>query len=123
MGISVKEVVSQRIADSGPKIFDKVVDILAEEIITKRVKQIVEAQTEYEKLEKEFKKLVPDVVSYDGEGKVASENFSKSRIDARSKATKRMEKIKAAIDKALENNDFSGMNNLGNGNDESKKPD
>ena len=111
--MKLNEAVAERIANSGNTIFSRVVDIMADETIAKRVKQITTAMTEADNLVKELRKLKPDVVSYDESGAVISSAFSKARIDERAKNSNRRRKIEAAITDALDKGDWAKIGQLG----------
>ena len=111
--MKLAEAVAARIANSGVTIFDRVVDIMAGEAITKRVKQITTAMTEADNLVKELRRLKPDVVGYHEDGFVISSAFSKARIDERAKNINRQKKIEAAIADALDKGDWAKIGQLG----------
>lgn len=113
MSQTIREAVAAKIAASGPSILEQVADALAEEVIGKRVKQVHAAMTELDNIARDLKKLKPDQVAYDESGTVQNSFFSKKVIDDRKKLSEREAKIQKALAKALENNEWGDMGNLG----------
>ena len=114
--MNLKEAVAQKVSSAGPIIAERVVTIMAEATIAKRVKMIADAYAELDNLAKELRKEKPDVVTYTHEGEIASAAYSKAKLDARNKIAARISKVENAINKALENNDFNDLGSLGAGN-------
>jgi hypothetical protein len=109
----IKEVVAERIAASGATIEEAVIAKLTEEVVSKRVGMILQAFQEIDKAEKErFRMTKPDHVLYDETGEVVSQAYSKDAQALLAKAKQREEKLRAALDAALEKNDYSGLNNV-----------
>lgn len=107
---------STPLPDGSPSVlFSRVVDALAEETVAKRVQQVTSAYTEWLKQDKEIKRVKPDVVSYNADGTVKDEAWTKAGLDAKKKITDRIAKIEKAITNALEKNDWQAMNDLGSG--------
>ena len=111
--MNIREAVTERIAKSGDEIASRVVDLLAEETLKKRVQQITQAMTESDNLNRDLKKMKPDIVTYNADGSRASESFSKKVIDDRNKAMARIKKVEAAITKALDTGDYGDVASLG----------
>ena len=105
--------IANKIKDLGPKVHEKVVDAVVNRELDKRSTAIVKAIDDLDKLSKQFKKLGPDIISYDEKGAKISENFSKARIDERNKASGKIDKWTKALNKALESSDFGDLYNLG----------
>lgn len=117
-------------------IEEKVAETLFEREINKRSEAVVKVLDLIAQEEKELKKVDrPDNTSYDRTGKPVSESFSKARLEDIAKKTKRIEKLKGAINKALEKSDYgdlyqaasgklkdddAGGSNTGEGGDESQ---
>jgi hypothetical protein len=118
--MDIREQVAQRIAESGPAIAERVIAALTEELRAKRTKQILDAFTELDGLRLQLKKAKPDVLAYNEAAEVVSANFSKQRIEERAKLTKRINRIEAALAKALENNDFADLSGLGGAKDKAQ---
>jgi hypothetical protein len=121
MANSVQLTIAEQISKIGPAVQGKIVDIMVERELDKRSTAFVQVMDKLSKLEKDMKKIRPDMVFYNGEGKVASENFSKAKIDERGKLTQQIEKLTKALNKALEQEDFGDVYQLATSND--SKPD
>lgn len=65
-----------------------------------------------DKLEKEFYKLKQDVISYNEDGTISSQAYSKDVIEQRKKNIERRDKIKAVLEKALDRNDWSDIGSV-----------
>lgn len=100
MATTLKEQVSERIAALGPAVQEGVVTALVDQTKEKRVKAVLTALNLLEESQKELKKIKPDQ-TFDGDGKVASETYSKANNDLRKKATEKVAKIEAALAAAL----------------------
>lgn len=109
---NVKEMVAERIANSGPTILEGVIEHLVKETVDKRKAVAVQGYAEYAKLEKELLKLKADQLIYDENGAVIQQGFKKETVDAIKKTKEKMEKLNRAIDKALDKNDWGDLTNL-----------
>lgn len=102
--------VSERLGKSGEEVRNRVVNALVEREVASRVELLDKALAKRIEGEREIKKLSkPDVETYDMEGKVVSSSFSKARADELKKAREAQAKLEGAIDKALNDNDFSKL--------------
>jgi hypothetical protein len=110
---SVREAVAEKLATSGETVKGRVVDLMVEETLKKRVGQVMSAMTERDNLEKDLRKLKPDVLHYDESGAPAATLYSKVAIEQRKKVTDRIAKVEKAIAKALDENDFGDVMQLG----------
>jgi hypothetical protein len=112
--VSLTDKVAERVASASAFAADRAVDILAEQVVSKRVDQLVASMSELDRLEREFKRLGPDVVSYDVDGTAIAANYSKGRLDERTKNRKRAKRVSDAIDAALaEKPDWNKLSQLG----------
>lgn len=102
-----------------PTVEAAVVDALVKREVDKRSSAIVITMDRLAKLEHEFYRLGPDIITYDDLGKKVTESFSKARIDERTKATQRITKLENALTKAIEKADYGDLYNLANAKDES----
>lgn len=117
---TVQEAVAERIASAGPSVFDGVVDILADSVIKKRKDIVVQAVGTLDKLEKEHAKINrnDNVTFVDGQ---RHESMTEKRFNEIKKSKERMDRLSAAISKALETNatdDYTKLEKLSSG-----KPD
>lgn len=115
MSNSVQMKVAEQISAIAPKVEDKVVGTLVDRELVKRSDALVNVMDKLDKANKDFKRLVADVKTYDEKGTVLTETFSKARIDERAKAQKQIDKMTGAINKALEKGDFGDVYNLASG--------
>ena len=100
MATTLKEQVSERIAALGPAVQEGVVSALVDQTKEKRVKAVLTALNLLEEAQKELKKVKPEQ-TFDGEGKVASEYYTKANNDTRKKTTEKIAKIEGALALAL----------------------
>jgi hypothetical protein len=98
---TLKETVAEKIAGLGPVVQEAVATALADQVKEKRVKAVLTALNLKEEKEKELKKIKPEQ-TFDGEGKVASEFYTKANNDLRKKTTEALTKIEKALNEALD---------------------
>lgn len=106
---SIGQKVAANIADAGPAILGKVIDKLASAEIEKRADALLNAVNAAIATKRELYKVKPDLVAYNADGKVASENWTKPKLEEKKKLEEKLAKIEAAVDKAVNKNDFSGV--------------
>ena len=112
--MKILEVVAERLAKIGPEIEGRVVEILAEKELAKRETQIVAAYSEFDTLNKRFKRINRgDIQTFDAKGAVASESYSKPRLKEIKEVSERLAKIENAIGKALIDSNFEPLDKLG----------
>ena len=119
--MDIKIAVAERISNAGPHIAQRVIDIMAEETLKKRVNSIVSAQTEADNLTRQIRRTKPDMVGYNESGIILSAAFSKKGLGDRNILVERLAKIERAITLALEKGDWTLMDKLG-GKDGNKTP-
>lgn len=98
---TLKETVAEKIAGLGPVVHDAVATALADQVKEKRVKAILTGLNLKEEKEKELKKIKPEQ-TFDGEGKVVSEFYTKPNFEARKKVVESLTKIEKALNEALD---------------------
>ena len=106
--MNVKEAVADRIANASQEIADAIIEHLAKETIDKRVNIAVQAFAELDKLNKEIRKIKPDVITY-GAGGDMHQAYSKTAHENLKKNMERVEKITKALEKALDKNDWGDL--------------
>ena len=112
---TIEEAVAERFAKLGGEVADAAINILVEKELDKRKVQVVSAFSEYDELQKRLRRLDKgDVLSYNGDGSVATQAFSKQRLDELKKVKERMAKLEKALEDAIANSDFKKLNELGN---------
>lgn len=118
MATSVRDKIADRFAKISQEVEVQVVDNMVEREIDKRADAIVKVVEKIEIEEKNLKKIdKPDQVQFGRDGKPISETFSKNRLDEIEKSKKKIEKMAAAIDKALTKGDMQDVYNLAAGKD------
>lgn len=117
---TITENVAQQLCNSGPQIMERVITHFVEKEVSRRSETAIKALDKLDKLQKEGNKIKPDIISYGDDGKIASQSWSKQKIDERNANAAKIVKLQAALDKALDTNDFSDLFNLVN---ENAKPE
>lgn len=109
---TIHQKVSEQIAAINPVIEDKVVGALVTREANKRADAILKGIDKLSDLSRERRKTDKgDTVTYNKDGTVASELYSKERIEANKKADDAISKLTAAVNKAL-NGDCGDLYNL-----------
>lgn len=98
---TLKETVAEKIAGLGPVVHEAVATALADQVKEKRVKAVLTALNLKEETEKELKKIKPEQ-TFDGDGKVVSEFYTKANFETRKKTTEKLAKIEKALNEALD---------------------
>jgi hypothetical protein len=98
---SLREAVHAKIELLSADIAERAAAQIAEETVKKRVALIVQADTEIGNLEKELRRLKPDLNQYSESGEVITSNYSKDRYEAKKKLTDRRAKISKLLEMAL----------------------
>lgn len=107
---TIKELVAENLANSGPQVKDVIVEELTAQEIEKRAELVRKALPLIEQAQGELNKVNrPDVVVYDAEGKEKDKSFSKNQIDTRKKAQEKVEKLNSALTEALTNSNFEPL--------------
>ena len=99
--MNLKEAVHAKIKELNPTIADLVVAKLAEETIQKRVALVCSVMTELDNLEKELRKLKPDVKTFSEDG-IEDAKYSKDAFEKKKKTTERHDRLKKLLEAALE---------------------
>jgi len=111
--MKLHERIVESLADVGPKVEDAVVDAMVTREVNKRSQAIVTVMDKLHRLENETKKISkPDQESYDGEGKLVSQTFSKEKAKAIKEHGEKVEKVRKALSKALDEGDYSLLYDL-----------
>src|SRR6266446_4745570 len=100
-GLTIREKIAGQIAIIGGDVEQKVIDTIVERETRKRADAIVQVLEKLEKEEKEFLRLGTDLKTFDENGKVLTDGYSKARLDERNKAKQRLTNIKTALEKAI----------------------
>jgi len=102
----LNKTVALKISNATKQISNAVVDQFVNLEVTRRTDLLFKAVEDCNKARNEFKKIKPDVQSYDADGKLVSENWSKAKVEERKKAIESIKKKEKVIEKAL-SGDFS----------------
>jgi len=113
---TIKEQVAEKIAGLGPAVQDAVVNVLVEQVKTKRVQAILSVQNLIEEAQKELKKIKPDQQSFGADNKLVSETYSKSSMEKKKQLEEKITKLEAALALALDpaSPNFEKLFNLAN---------
>lgn len=111
---SVQIKVAEQVAQLGPSIEDKVVDVMVTRERDKRSDALVRVLDLHQQAEKDLNKVRPDL-SYMGEDGKVTQMYSKVQLENLNKSKKKVENIANAINKALEKKDFGNVYNLAQG--------
>lgn len=99
---TLREAVATQIAALSPTVEQAVIDALVTAETQKRADAIVKGIETLNGFQKELAKInKPDQVSYNADRTVSGESYSKDRLDAIEKITKKIDKLTKALDKAL----------------------
>jgi hypothetical protein len=109
--MNLKEAIADKIKNSTPHILDKVVEKVANETIEKRINHLHQAYTECDNIERELRKIKPDVKNYSVEDGKEHLSFSDNVWQEKKKKEERLAKLKKCIEEAL--NDHTKFNELG----------
>lgn len=104
---TVSEIVANGLANSGPTVRSMVTDLLVKKELERRTSLIVQAVGEIDKLDAQIRKTKPDQKILSATGEVVSEGYSPAKHQELTKAQARRKKIEDAVNLALEQNNFS----------------
>lgn len=110
MNVDLNKIVSEKLSESKDEVKNRVVNHLYENKIKNRVEQVLNTLEKIETAKKELKKVKPDTVSYDIEGKEINSGYTKENLDKINKQKFELIKLEEALEKALSKNDFSNLN-------------
>lgn len=116
--MEIKELVANKIAQSGTTVANMVTDMLVSKEVEKRSQAIISGLVALEKVEKDLTSVSkPDVNELlDAEGKVIQPAaYSKSKLEQIKKAKEKVENLTKAINNCLETNtkdSYSKLENL-----------
>lgn len=102
--------VAGKIKDSGEAIRQRLVDAMVEKEVAQRVELLDKAfQKRFELLTAFNKVNRADQETYNADGSVATQSYTKARLEEIKKAKEALEKHENALEKALTSNDFSKL--------------
>lgn len=114
MSTTVTKEVASRISQISPAVNEKVIQHLVDKEIDKRVDKIVSNLDTLTQLEKDLKKIRPDVGgSFDENGnETKPTQYSKAVYEQRKSLVEKIDKLKKALDLAIDKGDMSKLNEL-----------
>ena len=108
---TIQQTIAEKIGTSNETVRNRLIDHLVETEIEKRSNKMIQIFVEIEKMTKNLNKLRADVKTFNEDGSIATETWSKQRLDERRKATEILAKFQKAFDKALDG-DYELINKL-----------
>jgi hypothetical protein len=107
---SVKELVAERLANSGDAVKELVIEKLVDDELEKRKQLVLKGVDAVDNARKDLSKIKPDQTSFDVEGQpVGTPAYSRGKLDELNKAKQKLAKLEGALNKALENNDYQEL--------------
>lgn len=109
---NLREEVASQLATSSEAVQNRVIANLVEEEVGRRTSLVTLALQAYEEAEKKLKSIRPDQQSFDASGNLVAETYSKGKLEERAKTEQLLKNLSAALDKALDNNDWQSLEKL-----------
>jgi hypothetical protein len=110
---SINEAVAEKLANISPVVNEKVVDLLVDKEVNRRVELITQGLAKLNEAERETRKLSkPNAETFNADGSVATTAFTKDALDALNKHNEKTEKLRKALDKAVDSGDIGDLTNL-----------
>lgn len=109
---TVQDVVAQEIASLGEVVAEGLIEHLVKLEREKRIASVIKAEELLRKLKREHNRHRPNNKLYDEGGAEVQAYFTKDALDAKNKSQENIDKLEAALNKALEGNDFDKLNDL-----------
>jgi predicted transcriptional regulator len=111
---NVRAQVAQTLADVGKEqVRAAVVAKLVQDEVQSRTELVLKNLNDLSRLRNDLKKIKPDQQSFDAQGKIVSETYSKSKLDELNKTNEQIAKLEKGLELALEKDDYSKLK--GNG--------
>ncbi len=107
--VEIQKEVKSRLVVTNDLVREKYIESEVSVKLTERVALVKSAVAKVVELEKELKKIKPDQLAYDADGKVVQEFFSKAVSDKLKETKEKIVKLEAAITKAFETADYSDL--------------
>lgn len=106
---NLKEVVQFEIKNTQEKVKQEVVNQLVNAEVEIRKNLILEGLKTYDDLKDKLSKVKPDVFTYDAVGNIATEGFSKAKIDEKLKLEKQFKELETALNLAIDKGDYKKL--------------
>lgn len=105
--------VAERIKNAAPDVYNRLRDNMVEKEVASRVQLLDTAFQKRRELLNELSKVNrPDQETFNADGSVATQSYTKARLEEIKKAKEVLGKMEEAIEKALAENDWSKLKNL-----------
>lgn len=101
--------VTKNIDASPPIVREKLIAALTDREVAIRVDKLDKALAKRREMENDLRKIKPDVETFDADGKVTSQSYTKAKAEELKKAREQLAKLESAFDKAIEG-DFGKLN-------------
>lgn len=121
--LTIREKIASQIAVISGDVEQRVIDVIVEKETKKRADALVLVLEKFEKEQKEFFRLGSDLKTFDENGKVLSDGYSKARLEERNKAKQRLTNMQNALEKALTTGDMTNVYKFASGKGPDTKED
>lgn len=111
---SVQTKVAEQLGKISEKVETSVVDVFVKRELDKRSTALVQVLDTLDQLERDLKKIKPDMVFYSEAGVEEAASYSKAKNEEKKKLQEKIGKYTKAIEKALDKGDFGDVYNLKN---------
>lgn len=112
--MDIKNEIAERLVGSSEVVKEKVIDILFQKELDRRTDACLKVIEKLAELDKQYsKENKPDVVTYNEDGSIDKSSYSKDKVDALRKLREQRTNLDNALKKALVDNDFSKVLELG----------
>lgn len=105
----LNETVANMIGRAGERIKNIFIEKQVNDEINRRAGLLANLVTAMTKFKRECNKFKADLLTYNLDGSVASESFSKKVVDERKKALEKLAKAEKILAKAINDNDYSNV--------------
>ena len=106
---TITEKVAENIKTSAPAVEAKVVEALVQREVNRRSEAIIKVMDQIQRDTNKRYRIKADIVTYNADGSVASALYSKDAIESLAKLNKQIEKMSAAVAKALEKEEYGDL--------------
>jgi len=110
VAIQIRNEVKEQVQSAD--IRSRVVAALVEAEAAARADILSAALVERKKLEGEIRKVKPEVKTYDIDGNITSETYTKQQVDDLKKLKEKLQKLDKELAKAITEADYEGLKNL-----------
>lgn len=108
MELDIKTELAEKLVSGNKEVKDRVIDVLYQQELTRRTDACVKVLAMIADAEKEYNKLAkPDHQTFNEDGSESSKAFTKERVDQLKQMREKKAKYEAALQAALENNNFA----------------